>query len=73
MNPILSHQEAISSAAGSVTAIANAVVKAVGKQRPSAQEEQGDDKLNKARDLVTNEVQSMVEGDDLSVIEEKIT
>jgi len=32
-----------------------------------------DTKLNKARDLVTSEVQSMVEGDDLSVIEEKIT
>lgn len=59
--------------AGSVAEIAKAVVKAVGKQLPSAQEERGDDKLNQARDLVTTEVQSMVEKGDLRVIEEKIT
>ena len=58
-----------------MAAITNVVVKAVGNQLPSSQVERGDDKLNKALDLVTSEVQSMVEGDDrdLRVIEEKIT
>jgi hypothetical protein len=65
--------DAISSNVGSVAVIAKAVVKAMGKQLPSSQEEQGDDKLNEARDLVTSEVQSMVEENDLQVIEDKIT
>jgi len=65
--------DAISSNVGSVAVIAKAVVKAMGKQLPSSQEEQGDDKLNEARDLVTSEVQSMLEGNDLQVIEDKIT
>jgi hypothetical protein len=51
------------------------VVKAIGKQLPSAQEEQGDDKLNRARDLVaSDEVQSVEELEsDVRVIEESIT
>ena len=60
-------------AAGSVAEIAKVVLKAMGKQLPSSQEERGDDKLNQARDLVTSEVKSMVEDNDLRVIEEKIT
>ena len=60
-------------AAGSMAEIANAVVKAMGKQLPSSQEERGDDRLNQARDLVTSEVKAMVEENDLRVIEEKIT
>jgi hypothetical protein len=73
MSPNQNHQETISSNAGSVAMIANAVVKAVGKQLPSSQEERGDEKLNQARDIVTSEVQSMVEESDLRVIEERIT
>jgi hypothetical protein len=72
--------DTISSNAGSAAAIANEVVKALGKQLPSSQERLGDDKLNQARDLVTSEVQSMVEEDelddlskDLNVIGERIT
>jgi len=65
--------DAISSNVGSMAVIAKAVVKAMGKQLSSSQEEQGDDKLNEARDLVTSEVQSMLEGNDLQVIEDKIT
>ena len=72
MSPNQNPQGAISSNAGSVAAIANAVVKTMGKQLPSSQEKQGDDKLNQARDLVTREV-SIVEEDDLRVIEDKIT
>jgi hypothetical protein len=59
--------------AGSVADIAKAVVKAMGKQLPSKQADLGDDKLNQARDLVTSEVQSMVDENDIRVIEEKIT
>jgi hypothetical protein len=59
--------------AGSMAGIANAVVKAMGKQLPSSQEERGDDRLNQARDLVTSEVKAMFEENDLRVIEEKIT
>ena len=60
--------------AGAVAGVfANKFVKAMGKQLPSAQEEQGDDLLNQARELVTDKVQSIVCGDDLKVIEEKIT
>jgi hypothetical protein len=51
---------------------ATAFLNAVGKQLPSSLEKQGDDQLNQARDLVTNEVRSMVEEDDLRDIEEKI-
>ncbi len=68
----MNHQDAISGA-GSVAMIANAVVKVMGKQLPSSQEEQGDDKLNQARDLVTSEVKSIVGESDLRVIEERIT
>ena len=45
------------------------------KQLPSSQEEQGEDKLNQARDLVkSDEVQQCVEEleTDIRVIEEKI-
>jgi hypothetical protein len=80
MSPNQNQQDTISSNAGSAAAIANAVVKALGKQLPSSQEKLGDDKLNQARDLVTSEVQSMVEEDelddlskDLNVIGERIT
>ena len=73
MNPNQNHQDAISSNAGSVVAIANAVVKAMGDQLPSSQAERGDVNLNQARDLVTGDAQSMVEENDLRFIEEKIT
>jgi len=54
--------------------IANAVVKVMGKQLPSSQEERGDDKLNQARDLVTtSKVQCMDEENDIRVVEERIT
>ena len=68
------HGDTTSSNTGSLSVITN-VVKAIGKQLPSAQEEQGDDKLNRARGLVeSDEVQSAVELEsDLRVIEEKIT
>jgi len=59
--------------AGSVAEIAKAVVKAMGKQLPSSQEKLGDDKLNQARDLVTSEVQSIIEEGHLIVIEDLIT
>ena len=73
MSPNQNHQDATASNAGSVAVIANAVAKAIGKQLPSAQEERGDERLNQARDLVSSEeVQAMVEGSNLSVIEEKI-
>ena len=62
-----------SNAVSAACDIANKLVKAVGRQLPSVQEEEGDDLLTKARDLVTNQVQSIVEGDDLKVIEDKIT
>ena len=67
--------DAIPSNVGSVADIAKACVKAMGKQHPSAQEEQGADKLNQARDLVTRQVQSIPasEGNDVQVIEKKIT
>ncbi len=48
------------------------VLNAVGRQFPSSQEKRGDDKLNQARDLVT-EVRTFVTEDDLTVIEDKIT
>jgi hypothetical protein len=73
MSPNQSHKDTISSNAGSVAAIANAVVKAMGKQFPSSQEKRGDDKLNQARDLVTSEAQFMVEENNLRVIEDRIT
>lgn len=73
MSPNQNHQDTISSKAGSVAAIANAVVKSVGKQLPSSQVELGDDKLNQARDLLTSEVRSMVDANDLRVIENKFT
>ena len=67
------NQNTISSNAGSVAAIADSVVKAIEKQLPSSQEEQGDDKLNQARELVSPKVQSIAEETDVRVIEEKIT
>jgi hypothetical protein len=45
---------------------------AMGKQLPSSQEEQGDDKLKQARDLVTSEVRTVVAENDIRVIEEKL-
>jgi len=48
------------------------VLNAVGRQFPSSQEKRGDDKLNQARDLVT-EVRTFVAEDDSRVIEDKIT
>ena len=60
--------------AGAVAGVfANKFVKALGKQLPSVQEEEGDDLLNRARDLVTDQLQAIVEGDDRRVIEEEIT
>jgi hypothetical protein len=69
------NRDTISSNAGSVAVIANTIqlVEAIGRQLSSSQEEQGDDKLNQARDLVTSEVQPMVEESDLRVIEEEIS
>jgi hypothetical protein len=67
------HQETVSSNAGSVAVIANAVVKAVEKQLPSSQEKRGDEKLNQAHDLIMGEAQSEIEEDDISFIEDKIT
>ena len=57
---------------GSVAIIANTVMKAIGKQLPSSQEERGDVKLMQACDLVTNEVQ-FIEESDFRIIEDKIT
>ena len=60
--------------AGAVAGVfANKFMKAVGKQLPSVQEEEGDDLLNRARDLVIDQLQAIVEGDDRRVIEEEIT
>jgi hypothetical protein len=73
MSPNQSHQETISSNAGSVAVIANAVVKALGKQLPSSQEKVRDDKLDQAGDLVKSEVQSMIGEDDLIAIQGRIT
>jgi hypothetical protein len=67
------NQNTISSNVGSVAVIASTVVEAIGRQLSSSQEEQGDDKLNEARDLVTSQVQPIVEETDLRVIEEEIT
>jgi hypothetical protein len=67
------NQNTISSNVGSVAVIASTVVEAIGRQLSSSQEEQGDDKLNQARDLVTSQVQPIVEETDLRVIEEEIT
>ena len=52
---------------------ATAFLNAMGKQLPSSQETRGDDKLKQARDLVTSEVRTVVEENDLKVIEDKIT
>lgn len=73
-SPNQNHEDTTSCNAGSLAVITN-VVKAIGKQLPSAQEEQGDDKLNRARDLVaSDEVQSVEELEsDVRVIEESIT
>jgi len=74
MSPNQNHQDTTSSNAGFVAMIGNAVVKAMGKQLPSSQEERGDDKLNQARDLVTtSKVQCMDEENDIRVVEERIT
>ncbi len=53
-------------------ALTTAVLNAVGRQFPSSHEKRGDDKLNQARDLVT-EVRTFVAEDDSRVIEDKIT
>ena len=71
MSPNQNHQETASSNAGSLAMIAN-VVKAMKKRLPSSQEEQAEDKLNQARDLVSDEVSSFLETD-VKSIEEKIT
>jgi hypothetical protein len=64
------HEDTTSSNVGPLDVIANAMK----KQLPSSQEEQGEDKLNHARDLVTSdEVQGVEELEtDIRVIEEKI-
>ena len=67
------NQNPTSSNAGSVAVILNTVVGTIGRQLSSSQEEQGDEKLNEARDLVTSEIQPMVEESNLRVIEERIT
>lgn len=46
---------------------------AVGNQFLLFQERRGDDKLKRARDLVTSEVRAVITKDDLDVIEDKIT
>ena len=43
------------------------------KQLSSTQEERGDDMLNQARDLVTGEVRSMIDENDVRVIENRIS
>ena len=71
MKPDQNHEDTTSSNAGPLGMIA----KAMKKQLPSSQEEQGEDKLNQARDLVkSDEVQQCVEEleTDIRVIEEKI-
>jgi hypothetical protein len=74
MSPNQNHEDTTPSNAGSLAVLTN-VVKAIGKQLPSAQEEQGDDKLSRARDLVKSDVVQTVEEleSDVRVIEEKIT
>jgi hypothetical protein len=67
------NHDTISSNAGSMVVIATTVVKAIGRQLPSSQREQGDEKLNEARDLVTSKIQPMVEESDRRFIKEKIT
>ena len=67
------NQNPISSNAASVAVIMNTVVNAIERQLVSSQEEQADNKLDQARDLVTSaEVQPMVEETNLRVIEEQI-
>ena len=66
------HQGTTSSNA-SVAAIANSALKAIRERRSWSQEERGDDKLNKATDLITNEVQSIAEENDLRVLEGEVT
>ena len=75
MSPDQNHEDTTSSNAGFLAVIANAVVKAMENQLPSSQEERGDDKLKRARDLATSdEARSVVELEsELRVIEENIT
>ena len=47
------------------------IAKAMKKRLPSPQEEQGEDKLNQARDLVTSDEVQCTE-EDIRAIEEKI-
>jgi hypothetical protein len=67
------NQNIIPSNAGSVAVIVNTFVEVIGGRLSSSQEEQGDHTLNEARDLVTGEIQPMVEESNLRFIEEKIT
>jgi hypothetical protein len=60
----------IPSNAGAV--LATTFVNAVVRQLPSSQEKRGDDKLDRAREL-TNKFESVIAGDDLRTIEDKIT
>jgi hypothetical protein len=66
-------QDTIPSNVGHVAAIGNVFMNAIGIQLSSSQEQEGDDNLNQARDLVTSEIRSMVGEDDLRVIQEEIT
>jgi hypothetical protein len=70
MSPNQNHKE-IPPNAGVV--VATTILNAMGKQLPSSQEARGDDKLKKARDLVTSEVRTFAPEDDLTVIEDKFT
>lgn len=65
------HKGTISSNAGPMAVIANAVAKAMEKRLSSSQERQGDNKLDQARDLAT-----VVEEDDIidiSIVEQKVS
>jgi hypothetical protein len=70
MSPNQNHKE-FPPNAGAV--FATALLNAAGKQLPSSQETRGDDKLKKARDLVTTEVRTVTPENDLRIIEDKIT
>ena len=65
--PDQNHEDTTSSNAGPLGMIA----KAMKKRLPSPQEEQGEDKLNQARDLVTSDEVQCTE-EDIRAIEEKI-
>ena len=73
MSPSHNPKDTIPSNPGPVVVIANADTKAPWKRFSRPQAERGDDMLNQARDFVTGEARSMIEENDVRVIEDRIT